>query len=103
MAFAPEQKPAPLAVKIRDMQIADVAEVYAIEIASYSQPWPLSCFLDELTKNHFAQYCVAESEGQVIGYAGQWAIADEGHITTIAVDYGFRRRRVAEQLLVGQI
>jgi [ribosomal protein S18]-alanine N-acetyltransferase len=103
LAFAPEQKPEPLAVCIRDMQVADVAEVYAIEVASYSQPWPLSCFLDELTKNHFAQYFVAESENQVVGYAGQWAIADEGHITTIAVDYGFRRRRVAEQLLVSQI
>lgn len=90
-------------VAIREMRIPDVPSVYAIEVASYSQPWPMQCFVDELTKNNYACYIVAEHEGQVIGYAGQWAIADEGHITTIAVDFGFRRRRVAEQLLVNQI
>ena len=85
------------------MQMSDIPHVYSIEVAAYPLPWPFQCFVDELTKNNFARYFVAESEGQVIGYSGQWAISDEGHITTIAVDYGFRRRRVAEQLLVRQI
>lgn len=103
MAYAPEQKLQPLPALIRDMRLSDVPEVYAIEVASYSQPWPLQTFADELTKNNFARYFVAVYEGQVIGYAGQWALSDESHITTIAVDYGFRRRRVAEQLLVRQL
>jgi [ribosomal protein S18]-alanine N-acetyltransferase len=103
LAFEPEQKPAPLPVLIRDMTLSDVPEVFAIEVSAYPLPWPIQCFIDELTKNNFARYYVAVTGGQVVGYAGQWAIADEGHITTIAVDYGFRRRRVAEQLLVSQI
>ena len=103
MAFEPEQKPQPIPVLIRDMTLADIPYVYSIEVASYPLPWPIACFVDELTKNDYARYFVAVSEGQVIGYAGQWAISDEGHITTIAVDYGFRRRRVAEQLLVSQM
>jgi [ribosomal protein S18]-alanine N-acetyltransferase len=82
------------------MTIPDLEQVYAIEISSYAQPWPLSCFFDELTRNSYARYTVAELEGQVVGYAGQWIIAGEAHITNIAVDFGFRRRRIAEQLLI---
>lgn len=99
----PDTKPAPQPVLIRDMRLDDVPGVYAIEYASFPLPWPIRCFVDELTNNNYARYVVAEAAGQVIGYAGQWAITDEGHITTIAVDYGFRRRRVAEQLLINQI
>lgn len=103
MELKPDTKPEPLPVLIRDMRVEDVMEVYAIEYASFPFPWPVQSFIDELTKNNYARYIVAASDEQVIGYSGQWAITGEGHITTIAVDYGYRRRRVAEQLLVNQI
>jgi len=103
LAYEPELKPPPLAVSIRAMRLEDLEQVFAIEVASYAYPWPIQCFADELTKNNYARYIVAESEGQVVGYAGQWMIGDESHITNIAVDFGFRRRGVAEQMLVDQI
>ncbi len=39
----------------------------------------------------------------VAGYAGLWAVCDEGHITTIAVEPPQRRRGVGELLLNGLI
>ncbi|MDR0424918.1 MAG: ribosomal protein S18-alanine N-acetyltransferase, partial [Clostridiales Family XIII bacterium] len=33
------------------------------------------------------------------GYAGAWAVLDEGHVTNVAVHPDFRRRRVAASLL----
>jgi len=43
---------------------------------------------------------VAESEGRIVGYAGEWIIMDEAHITTIAVDPVMHGRRFGERLLV---
>lgn len=103
MALRSEKQNPPLPVLIRGMKLPDLEQVYAIEIASYAQPWPMSCFYDELTRNHYARYTVAEHEGQVVGYAGQWIIAGEAHITNVAVDFGFRRHRIAEQLLIDTI
>jgi [ribosomal protein S18]-alanine N-acetyltransferase len=88
---------------MRPMTLGDLEQVYAIEIASYAMPWPLSCFIDELTRNRYSRYTVSESEGQVVGYCGVWMISGEGHITNVAVDFGFRGRRVAEQLVVDAI
>lgn len=90
----------PLAVRIVPMEMAHIAEVYAIEVSAYPRPWPLKCFMDELQRNPFSYYVVALDGGKVIGYAGLWLVRDEGHITNIAVSYGYRRRKVAEQLLV---
>ncbi|HOX28170.1 MAG TPA: ribosomal protein S18-alanine N-acetyltransferase [bacterium] len=100
MALRFEKTSDPLPVEIRAMRVGDIDEVFAIETASYTYPWPRQCFLDELMRNNYARYFVALAEGQIVGYAGFWLIAGESHITNIAVDYGFRRRKVAEQLLV---
>lgn len=93
----------PLAVRIVPMEMAHIAEVYAIEVSAYPRPWPLKCFLDELQRNPFSYYVVALDQGKVIGYAGLWLVRDEGHITNVAVSYGSRRRKVAEQLLLHTI
>ncbi len=94
------EKKEPLAVLIREMRIEDVEHVYAIETTAYPSPWPIECFIGELTSNNFSRYFVAESEGQIIGYAGIWVIGDEAHVTNVAVDPWFRCRKVAEQLLL---
>ena len=92
--------PRPLPVTVEPMTMDELSEVYAIEIASYPRPWPYKCFVDELTRNKFAGYVVARRQGVVRGYAGMWMIHDEGHITNIAVDPEWRRRKIAEQILV---
>ena len=83
--------------------MSDLERVYEIELASYPSPWPLQSFVDELTRNNYAYYMVAENAGGIVGYAGMWLISGEAHITNIAVDPAYRRRGIAEQLLVRQI
>lgn len=82
------------------MQKHHLPEVYAIEVSAYPRPWPFKCFMDELTLNKLSRYVVALNGAKVVGYAGMWLVAGEGHITNIAVSYGCRRRKVAEQMLV---
>jgi ribosomal-protein-alanine N-acetyltransferase len=97
----PAPAPLPLPVAITPMAQEHLSEVYAIEIAAYPRPWPFKCFTDELFRNKFAHYFVGlDNTGAVRGYAGMWMIHDEGHITNIAVDPEWRRRKIAEQILV---
>lgn len=95
-----QEKPSPLPVDITPMQTYHLPEVYAIEVSAYPRPWPFKCFMDELTRNKVAHYFVALHGAKIVGYAGMWVVMDEGHITNVAVSYGYRRRKVAEQLLV---
>ena len=45
-----------------------------------------------------ARYLVAETDGQVVGYAGAWVILDESHITNIAVKETYRGRGIGKLL-----
>lgn len=76
------------------MEPGDMAEVVAVERASYSPGWPSTAFERELTQNAMARYIVlrtAES-GQVEGFAGLWLMVDEAHVVTVAVLPELRRR-----------
>lgn len=104
MASKSEREKGCLRVSIRRMLESDLEDIYPIELASYTSPWPLECFEGELRVNMMARYIVSETEKLgVVGYAGQWVAADEAHITTIAVRPELRRRKVAEQMLVHQM
>ena len=71
---------------IRRMTLDDLDAVAAIEAATFPTPWSRDSFQQELERNVAARYLVAETEGQVIGYAGAWIILDESHITNIAIE-----------------
>ena len=90
---------APLPVRIERMTLDHLPEVYAIEVSAYPRPWPFKCFVDELQKNRFAHYVTALKGDKVVGYAGIWLVHGEGHITNVAVSYGYRHRKVGEQLI----
>jgi [ribosomal protein S18]-alanine N-acetyltransferase len=81
------------------MNEEDLAAVAAIENASFSDPWPLSSFSNELFYNRLAVYYVARLEGEVIAYIGSWFVLDEVHITTLAVTEAYRRRGIASRLV----
>ena len=74
--------------------------VMAIEPQVYSHPWTHSLFLSELALPASRVYLVARAGRAVVGYAGLMLAPDEAHVTTIAVDPEWRRRRVATRLLV---
>jgi len=90
----------PLKVVIEPMAVDYLAEVQAIEKASFSSPWPPHAYRSELESNRLAQYLVARVADEVAGYGGMWLMVDEAHITTFAVHPSWRRQRIGERLLL---
>lgn len=83
----------------RKMKLDDIAQIVAIEEASFSTPWTADAFQRELTMNEHAHYVVLEKDGLVIGYCGLWIIIDESHITNIAILPEYRGQKLGDALL----
>ncbi len=90
----------PVAVRIVPMTLDDIPGVHTIERSSFTVPWPDDAYRNELLTNRLASYVVARSGEEVIGFAGLWVMVDEAHVTTFAVDPGWRRRGIGERLLI---
>ena len=86
-------------VTIRPMRMEDIGGVLEIEQMSFPTPWPRDAYVHEL-ENRLACYFVACEMHRTVGYTGMWVILDEAHVTTIAVDPLYRRRRIGERLLI---
>lgn len=84
---------------IREMELMDLDRVMEIERNTFSTPWSRESFELEITKNLLSKYIVAEVDEYVVGYGGIWLIIDEGHITNIAVDKGYRGLGIGNKLL----
>jgi ribosomal-protein-alanine N-acetyltransferase len=88
----------------RPMQLEDVEQVHAIDVMSFSVPWPASSYRFELQENPASLLWVAEAmvpEGKpdVIGMIVVWLILDEAHIATIAVHPDYRGRGIGGEIL----
>jgi len=82
------------------MRTEDLDEVLAIERASFSMPWSRGAFLYEMQQNRVARCWVARDEtSRVAGYLCLWEVADEIHITNVAVRPDLRRKGIARSLL----
>jgi len=81
------------------MRPLDLDDVLSIERASFSMPWSRGAFLYEMEQNQVARCFVGREGGQVVGYICVWEVADELHITTIAVRPDLRRRGIARAML----
>lgn len=119
-----------LPFRIEDMQLDDIDEVMSIEHRSFSSPWSARAYRYELTSNSFSQFIVVrrsipetqvadkvhggplrrwlgmsrqQVKSPVLGYAGLWLLADEAHISTIAVIPEWRGQGLGEFLLVALI
>jgi ribosomal-protein-alanine N-acetyltransferase len=88
---------------IRDMKVDDIPIVVDIDRMSFPVPWPERSYQFELTKNPSANLLVAEIKtdhgDKIIGYIGYWLMADEVHISTIAVHPTYRSKGIGAQLL----
>jgi ribosomal-protein-alanine N-acetyltransferase len=82
------------------MTLEDLPEVHRIERASFSAPWPDDAYRSELRANRLASYLVARAGEAVVAFGGIWLMVDEAHVTTFAVDPGWRRQGVGESLLL---
>jgi ribosomal-protein-alanine N-acetyltransferase len=90
----------PVRVVIEPMRLDDLPAVHAIELASFSAPWPPHAYRSELESNRLAHYLVARVGERIAAYGGMWLMVDEAHITTFAVHPAWRRQRIGERLLL---
>ena len=86
-------------LSIERMRPADLADVLVIERASFSMPWSRGAFLYEIEQNQAARCWVGREDGRIVGYICLWEVADELHVTNVAVHPEARRRGIARGLL----
>jgi len=77
----------------------DLPRLLEIERESFPVPWTRGMFLDQLSQGAFSINVVCVSGGLVTGYAAAWAICDEIHLLSIAVDPRNRRAGAGTALL----
>ena len=90
----------PLTVHIVPMRRRHVRSVVKIEEQVYPRPWSTSLFLSELALRTTRSYFVARIGKDLVGYAGLMMTADDGHVTTIAVDPKWQRHKIATRLML---
>lgn len=81
------------------MRFDDIPAVMALDRECFVTPWSENAYQTELS-NQCAEYYVAWSGGDLVGYAGIWLILDEVHITTLGVAERCRGHKVGERLLI---
>jgi len=106
-------------IRIRVATAEDIDAMTELDATCFSAPWSRASFEAELTTNQLAWYLVAEElvpicenakwetsaesddsqVGILVGYAGLWAISDEGHITNVAVHPDYRRMHLGSILV----
>jgi ribosomal-protein-alanine N-acetyltransferase len=84
-------------VVIRPMRATDVADVVAIERASYQFPWSEGIFRDCLRVGYVCRAVTASR--QVIAYGVMSFGAGEAHILNLCVSEAYRCRGVGKRLL----
>ncbi len=87
---------------IRRMRTRDLNAVLRLEQAIYPQPWSPGVFREELSLLN-RHYVVIEDEGQLVGYGGLLLVAEDAHVTTIAIDPDSRRRRFGTRLMLALV
>lgn len=111
-------------VRIRPARPSDVDGMTALDALCFAAPWSRKSFESEVCENPLARYLVAETIGEdadgpktgeaaplgnaaagkdptprLAGYAGLWAVGEEGHITNVAVHPDCRRRHLGRLLV----
>lgn len=76
----------------------DLKAVLALEKELFTDPWPLSAFLDDLISEYSHPF-VVQMDNEIAGYVILWIGVDEGHLTNIAVAKKYQRKSIAKRLL----
>ncbi|RPI05518.1 MAG: ribosomal-protein-alanine N-acetyltransferase [Zetaproteobacteria bacterium] len=93
---------------IEPMRRADLPDVLAIEVASFSLPWTEEMFATELTPGSVGGTLVARMPAAggspaVVGYVCTWVVGDELHINNLAVHPRWRQRGIGRDLLCASL
>lgn len=90
------------ALRVRDLDRADLRAVMRIDAAAYPDPWSRRLWVNELARANRI-YLAAERGDQVVGYAGALLAVDDAHVTTIATAPDHLRSGVATVLLASLV
>ncbi len=71
-----------------------------IETAVYPRPWSASLFVSELALRASRAYTVARVGSVLVGYCGLMLVGEDAHITTVAVDPGWRRQKIGSRMML---
>ena len=91
--------PDELDVTISPMRRRHLRSVLRIEQQVYPRPWSMGLFMSELGIRGSRVYVVARVDATLVGYAGLMLVADDGHVTTLAVDPPWHRHKLGTRLL----
>ena len=84
---------------IVSMTADHVEQVAALEKVCFADPWSEKSVASELT-NPLALWLVALEGERVVGYIGSQTVLDESDMMNVAVHPDFRRRGIAEALVM---
>lgn len=84
---------------LREMTYDDLSTIAALEAELFKEPWTQADFQRELDENEFANYYIAEIDGEIAGYFGLWLLFDQAQITTIGTAKKFHRQHVASFMM----
>lgn len=87
-----------MSIEVVKMTKDMLEEVCAISDVSFHDPWSYKSYEQEL-RSTLAHYFVIMLDGKAAGFMGTWIIADESHVTNIAVSPLYRRKGLGEKLL----
>jgi len=86
-------------VSLRRAHVRDVEAMASIELAAFSDPWPVSAFSDLLDVLHARITVAVDNRDFTVGYCVLLVAADEGEIANIAVVSSRRGRGIGARLL----
>jgi ribosomal-protein-alanine N-acetyltransferase len=87
------------AVVIEPMRRRHLPAVMRIEHGAHPRPWTVGIFNSELAQGDARYYAVLRAGGKIAGYGGLMFVADEAHVTNIAIAPSRRRQGLGSRLL----
>jgi ribosomal-protein-alanine N-acetyltransferase len=85
-------------ITIRHADLADIAELIALENDCFADAWTQSTLNTALTDEKTFVLVAEDEAGKICGYATAWVILDEGELTRVAVFAENRGRGIGRVL-----
>ena len=86
-------------ITVRPVREQDAEALAAIEKECFSLPLSKEQLLSQIRDEKVFFLTAEDPDGEPAGYAGYYAVLDEGYITNVAVREVFRRRHIADRLM----
>lgn len=81
-------------IKLRKFSPKDLEQILAINLSSFSEPWPEKEF-----EKYAEESFVADDEGKIAGFAVCKIMEDEGALKLIAVNPDYRGKGIGKNLM----